>query len=79
MARQANGVTLKWACHLSIKGVARQYQFPEKMSKAQALERDTWCRRRGTPSSHHHLGVPLEDSGVARQHQKRPSKVRRAT
>ncbi|KAL4294059.1 hypothetical protein AHAS_Ahas18G0190200 [Arachis hypogaea] len=34
--------------------------------------RATWCRRRGTPSSNPHLGVPLEDPGMARQCKRRP-------
>ncbi|KAL4306509.1 hypothetical protein AHAS_Ahas16G0185400 [Arachis hypogaea] len=50
------------------KGVARQYKFPEKRLKVQKAGRATWCRRRGTPALNPHLGVPLEDPGVACQH-----------
>ncbi|KAL4306616.1 hypothetical protein AHAS_Ahas16G0196100 [Arachis hypogaea] len=57
---------------LEHQGMARQYKFPEKKLKVQEAGRATWCRRRGTPASKHHLGVPLQDLGVARHHYKRP-------
>ncbi|KAL4306614.1 hypothetical protein AHAS_Ahas16G0195900 [Arachis hypogaea] len=37
-----------------------------KRAKAKA-GRATWCQRRGTPVPYSHLGMPLEDPGVARQ------------
>ncbi|KAL4371380.1 hypothetical protein AHAS_Ahas06G0160000 [Arachis hypogaea] len=42
-------------------GVACQFINP----KVQALGHATWYRRRGTPSFHYHLDVPLEKAGVA--------------
>ncbi|QHN82452.1 uncharacterized protein DS421_20g695960 [Arachis hypogaea] len=48
-------------------GVARWYKFPERMKEANYMGRATWYRRRGTPFTILHLGVPLEQPGVARQ------------
>ncbi|QHO53394.1 uncharacterized protein DS421_2g47600 [Arachis hypogaea] len=41
-------------------GMARWYKFSEMMKEAKTHGRATWCRRRGTPSTIPHLGVPLE-------------------
>ncbi|QHN85997.1 uncharacterized protein DS421_16g542150 [Arachis hypogaea] len=41
-------------------GVARWYKFPERMKEANYMGRATWYRRRGTPLTILHLGVPLE-------------------
>ncbi|KAL4306615.1 hypothetical protein AHAS_Ahas16G0196000 [Arachis hypogaea] len=60
VARQLSILT--WACHL--KTQAWHANAREGQSNA---GRATWCRRRGTPSSNPHLGVPLEKLGVARQ------------
>ncbi|KAL4356954.1 hypothetical protein AHAS_Ahas09G0138300 [Arachis hypogaea] len=47
--------------------VARWYKFSEKMKEANYMGRATWYRRCGTPFTILHLGVPLEQPGVARQ------------
>ncbi|KAL4315595.1 hypothetical protein AHAS_Ahas15G0200800 [Arachis hypogaea] len=41
-------------------GVARQLYFLEKEIEGQPYGRATWYRRRGTPATMFHLGVPLE-------------------
>ncbi|QHN86518.1 uncharacterized protein DS421_16g546970 [Arachis hypogaea] len=54
---------LLWACHLS-KGAWHANSPPQEEP---SLWRATWYRRRGTPAQRSHLGVPLENPGVARQ------------
>ncbi|QHN96812.1 uncharacterized protein DS421_18g621920 [Arachis hypogaea] len=81
------------ACHLKaeawhanywnqdkIMGVARWYKFLERMKDANYMGRATWYRRRDTPLTILHLGVPLEQPGVARQcHSESKEALGRAT
>ncbi|QHO12302.1 uncharacterized protein DS421_15g505770 [Arachis hypogaea] len=57
------GHQLLWACHMS-KGV---WHANSPFQEEPSLWRATWCRRRGTPGPRSHLGVPLENPGVACQ------------
>ncbi|KAL4315803.1 hypothetical protein AHAS_Ahas15G0221600 [Arachis hypogaea] len=52
-----------WACHLSKRAWHANSPSQEEPSQWRA----TWCRRRGTPAARSHLGMPLEDPGVAHQ------------
>ncbi|QHN86042.1 uncharacterized protein DS421_16g542550 [Arachis hypogaea] len=54
---------LLWACHLSKGAWHANSPFQEEPS----LRRATWYRRRGTAAPRSHLGMPLENPGVARQ------------
>ncbi|QHO38433.1 uncharacterized protein DS421_4g120320 [Arachis hypogaea] len=61
-------------------GVARWYKFPERVEEANYMGRATWYRRRGTPITILHLGVPLEQPGMARQsHSEAKASLGRAT
>ncbi|QHO20456.1 uncharacterized protein DS421_11g338110 [Arachis hypogaea] len=57
-----------WACHLS-QGA---WHANSSLQGEPSLWRATCYRRRGTPTSKSHLGVPLEQPGVARQCTKWP-------